>query len=95
MFWGVWYTVGEVFQDLSDGVLQAPKYLKYQLVSQEKTNLQLFCDCRAWWSKEQQWENDCGSFSHSFFTSVEVELFLVHSSHANSTSSHKTRGKVK
>ena len=42
------------FQDLPNGILRASKYLKCQLVSQEKTNMQLFSDCRAWWSKEPQ-----------------------------------------
>ena len=31
-----------------------------------KINMQLFIDYRARWSKEPQWENDCGSLSHSF-----------------------------
>jgi hypothetical protein len=35
----------------------------------KKTNLQLFTDCRSWWSKEPQQENDCGSFFTMFSTS--------------------------
>ena len=43
MFWGVWYTVERYFEDLSNGILQAQKYLTCQLVSQEKE----ICSCLA------------------------------------------------
>jgi hypothetical protein len=32
----------------------------------KKTNMQSFSDCIAGWLKEPQWENDGGSYSHSF-----------------------------
>ena len=38
----------------------------YQVAKSRKTNLQLFSDYKAWWSKEPQWENDCGSFLPCF-----------------------------
>ena len=60
------------FQDFSNGIIQAPKYLKCLLVSQENTNMQLFSDCRAWWSKEPHWKNDYGSFSPCFLLVYNV-----------------------
>ena len=44
------------FQYLPKGILQAPKFLKIQLVKQ----------LQSWWSKEPQRQNNCGSFFHSF-----------------------------
>jgi hypothetical protein len=44
------------FEDLSNGILQAPKFQKSQLIK-PKENLQSFSDCKAGWSKELQWEN--------------------------------------
>ena len=35
--------------------------------------LQLFSDCRSGWSKEPQWENDCGFFCAQFSTSHVVK----------------------
>ena len=35
-------------------------------VFSRNTNVQLFNDCRAWWSKEPQWKNDCSSFLPCF-----------------------------
>ena len=61
-------------QDLSNDILQAPKYLKCQFASQEKQNLQLFSDCRAGWSKEPQWENDCVSFLPCFLLVLETKF---------------------
>ena len=48
-------------------IFQAPnsKHFSWQT---KKTNLQSFSDCRAQWSKESQWENDCSSLC----TSVSV-----------------------
>ena len=34
--------------------------------------MQLFSDGKAWWSKEPQWENNYGSFSHSFLKVMEI-----------------------
>jgi hypothetical protein len=41
------------FQDFSNGILQAPKSLKFQLVKPTK-KMQSFSDCKAGWSKEPQ-----------------------------------------
>jgi hypothetical protein len=43
--------LGRCFQDLSNGILQAPKFKKNQLV-----NLQSFSNYIAGWSKKLQWE---------------------------------------
>jgi hypothetical protein len=46
----------------------------------KKTNLQSFSDCRLRWSKEPQWENDCGSFLPCFllvFVSLDIELKCI------------------
>ena len=51
-----WY-----FQDLSSNILQAPKFLNFQLVNPKK-KLQSFSDSIAGWSKEPQWENNYGCF---------------------------------
>ena len=37
--------------------------------------MQSFKDCRSGWSKEPQWEKDCGSFFAMFLTSDEISLF--------------------
>ena len=66
MFWGVWYTVGKVFSKTFHRYITSPKIPRVSLGKSRKINLQLFSDCRAWWSKEPQWENDCGSFSPCF-----------------------------
>ena len=42
-FWACNILLERHFQDLSKGILQAPKYLKIQLVSQEKQ----ICSCLA------------------------------------------------
>jgi hypothetical protein len=54
------------FQDLSSSKLKSPKSLKFQLVNQKK-KLHSFSDCRSGWSKEPQWENDCGFFFYHVF----------------------------
>ena len=38
------------------------KALKSQPQNKKEKTLQSFSDCRSGWSKEPQWENDCGSF---------------------------------
>jgi hypothetical protein len=45
------------FQELSNGILQAPKFQKFDLVKPKK-KLQSLSDCKAGWSKELHWEND-------------------------------------
>ena len=57
--------LGKYFQDISTIILKAPKFLKFELLNQ-KTNLQLFNECRSGWSKESQWTNDYGSFLPCF-----------------------------
>jgi hypothetical protein len=56
-FQDVYYTVGKVFQDLSNSILQAHKFLKIQVVNKTKKNMHSFSDCRASWSKELQMGN--------------------------------------
>ena len=53
------------FQDLSRSILKNPQILKI-LVDKPKKNPHLFNDCRSGWSKEPQWENECGSFLPCF-----------------------------
>ena len=53
------------FQDLSSGILKAPKFFKLQFVNQ-KTDRHSFSDYNSSWSKEPQWENDCGSYLPCF-----------------------------
>ena len=62
MFWGVWYSVEKVFPT----VYYEPKIPKVSVGKSRKINMQLFSDYKAWWSKQPQWENDCGSFSPCF-----------------------------
>jgi hypothetical protein len=38
-----------------------PQNIKFAIVKQKNKKMQLFSDCRLWWSKEPQWTNDCGS----------------------------------
>ena len=64
MSWGV-CTVGKVFLKTSQRHISSPKIRKVSVGNPRKTNLQLFSDNRAGWSKEPQWENDYGSFSTS------------------------------
>ena len=66
MFWGVWYTIGKVFSRRFQRYITSPKIPKVSVGKSRKTNMQLFSDCRAWWSKEPQWENDYGSFLPCF-----------------------------
>ena len=54
------------FQDLSSGIFKTPKFLKFHLVNKTKTNMHSFSDCRSRWSKEPQWQNNCGSFLPCF-----------------------------
>ena len=61
-FWGVWYTVGKVFWRSFQWCITSLKIPKLLVSKPRQTNLQLFSNCIAWWSKEPQWENDCGSF---------------------------------
>ena len=59
--------------------LCVPKFLKFQLVNKtKKTNMQSFSDCRSRWSKEPQWEKDCGYFPQCFLLvyTHELELFV-------------------
>ena len=53
-------------QDLSSGILKAPKFLKFQLVNKKKTNMHSFSDCKSGWSKDLQWENAYGIFLPCF-----------------------------
>ena len=43
-----------------------PPEFQYCNRKTKKTNLQSFSDCRPGWSKEPQWENECGSFLPCF-----------------------------
>jgi hypothetical protein len=54
------------FQDLSSTILKAPKFLTFELVNYNNTNMQSFSDCRSGWLKELEWENNCGSFLPCF-----------------------------
>jgi hypothetical protein len=56
------------FQDLSNGILQAPKFQNFS-TGKTKENLQSISDCRAGWSKELQWEND-----NVFYKCIEGKL---------------------
>jgi hypothetical protein len=40
----------------------------------KKTNLQPYSDYRSWWSKEPQWENDCGSFLPCFLLVIVARI---------------------
>ena len=77
MSWGVWYTVGKVFWRHFQQHITSPKLPKVSAGKWRKKNLQLISDCRAGWSKEPQWENDYGSFLHSFLlVKVMVSCFV-------------------
>ena len=58
--------VEKVFSRPFQRNITSSKIPKVSVGKSRKTNLQLFTDCRAWWSKEPKWENDCGSFSPCF-----------------------------
>ena len=60
------------FEDLSNGKFTSPGIPKLSVGKSRKTNLQLFSYCIAWWSKEPQWENNCGSFL-PFFLLMSVK----------------------
>jgi hypothetical protein len=60
------------FQDLSNGILQASKFLLF-LVGKTKNIRQLFSNCRASSSKKLQWENDNGFFFAIFSTNALKE----------------------
>jgi hypothetical protein len=56
------------FQDLSNGILQAPKFQKNS-TGKIKENLQSFSNCISGWSRELQWEND-----NVFYKCIEGDL---------------------
>ena len=62
-------------QDLSNGILQAPKFQEFQLV-EPKNKMQSFSDCTVGSSKVLQWENDCGYFCNVFYECIEGKLAI-------------------
>ena len=57
--WGMWYIVWySIYYEL--------KIPKMVVGKSRKANIQLLSNCRVWWSKEPQWENNCGTFSDCF-----------------------------
>ena len=63
--WGMYYTVGKVFSRPFYRYITRPQIFKI-LVDKTKRNMRSFSDCKAGWSNEPQWENNCGSFSQYF-----------------------------
>ena len=62
----MWHTVGKVFSSPFQWYNTSPQIPKVSVGKSRKTNLQLFSDYIALWSKEPQLENYCGSFSPCF-----------------------------
>jgi hypothetical protein len=55
-------------------VYYTPQNFKYAVATTKKKILQSSSDCRIRWSKEPQWENDCGSFSQYFLLVLALNL---------------------
>ena len=71
-FWGLQYIVGKVLRSIS----HVPKNSKITIEKRKKKKLQLYSNCSLSWSKEPQWEDDCGSFSHNFYTKYDIQCFI-------------------
>ena len=64
--WGMWYTIKKVFSRPFRRYITSPKIPKVSVGRLRKQIYGFLSNCRAWWSKEPQWENECGSFSPCF-----------------------------
>ena len=53
--------------------------MKISFAKEKKKHLQSLNDCKPGWSKEPQWENDCGYFSHSFLLVLSWDQIIFDS----------------
>jgi hypothetical protein len=64
--WGLLIYCYKGLENTSPTVYCMPPEFQNCNCKTKKTSMQSFSGCKSRWSKEPQWENDCGSFLHCF-----------------------------